>query len=214
VLVVVLQVFVDNRRLEQTGRLQPRPDLVVQFSLLFLVRFVLVHQQFRVFVADLLRLPVLLYRLHRRLTLARTLQILTLLAQVQVSEYRLLGHGRQVGGRVEVLEGEIHHFLGLHPLAVHVIETLQVDDLQAPKKNSNTLGISCCDSSTHQNRWQPPYLQFLRRRLLVLTIRTVIHRLQPLLRGERFQAVVEIDGFRVQLPTPADALVFDPQLKK
>lgn len=53
-----------------------------------------------------------------------------LLEQLAVAQDGLLGDGREVGGRVEVLEREVDHLLRLHPLAVDVVEAFQMDNLE------------------------------------------------------------------------------------
>lgn len=148
---VILQVLVNNRRLRQTGGFQPSPDISCPFANLTLCRLIVLHrghfvtpfQRFSQF-GDVLnvRTAVIgfvgldggssvclrfeLFRYPLGLALSGQFQLFLvqlLLQQLLVSEDGLLRYRGQIGGRIKVLELEIHHFLRLYPLAVDVVET-------------------------------------------------------------------------------------------
>lgn len=79
--------------------------------------------------------PLLNYSFGRALELVAGPPLL--LEQLAVAQDRLLGDGREVAGRIKVLEREVDHLLGLHPLAVDVVEAFQMNNLKGYKQIKN-----------------------------------------------------------------------------
>lgn len=146
-LVEIAQIPVDNRRLYETSAFQSlstlhlplRDRLVLLLDVeAAVVGLVDVHQLRRVMVVVMVNMVIGMWLLRLRIavlvvqnrTFHAVLPDLLLLRELPMSEDRFLRHRGQVGGGVKVFVGKVDHFLRLHPLAVHVVEALQVDYLQ------------------------------------------------------------------------------------
>lgn len=139
--VEVDELAVDHRRLCQTRRHET-------FSSIWLDAVVLMAARRRLTVELVRRRVTVLLNYITNTTLARRYLILQielgdlvvaivvanvlrlLLEQLLVTKNRLLRNASEVWRRVEVVERKVHDFLRLHPLVVHVVEALEMNNLR------------------------------------------------------------------------------------
>lgn len=135
-----------------------------------------------------------------------------LVQNLTVSQNSLLGHRGKICGGIEVFEREVYYFLSFHPFGVDAVKPFQMDNLRTKRSVESISVKTKLYLLTDQNGRQPPNLQLLSSRLLILTPTAVVLFLQIFLGGEGFETVVQIYWFRVQFSASSHRFVFSPQL--